>query len=122
MTNTISTLSQVGQRPTVPGPCAQTASPATGPLAPHVAQVLRAAVISVPKTSIIRPPIELPSSASISVLLTSGRGPRSRPATSVAGVPLLFPRVSVHVIAVHLPEARLVVVPQRQAAYPLGAL
>src|SRR5262249_29544409 len=41
---------------------------------------------------------------------------------SVAAVALLFPRVSVHVVAVRFPEARLVVVAELEAAYPLGAL
>src|SRR5690348_9584130 len=48
--------------------------------------------------------------------------PRSRAASSVALIPLLFPRVAVVVVAVHLPEARLVVVAQLDPAHPLGAL
>src|SRR3954451_2989303 len=56
-----------------------------------------------------------------------GRSPRrARPrfpaASSVAAVPLLFPRVTVVVVAVVLPEARLVGVAQLEAADPLGAL
>src|SRR5216683_763859 len=47
---------------------------------------------------------------------------RSRPARSVAGVPLFPPRISVHVIAVGLPEAGLVLVEELEAAHPLGAL
>src|SRR3954471_22905406 len=48
--------------------------------------------------------------------------PRVRTATSVAGVPLLFPWVPVVVIPVGLPEPGLVVQAQLDPAYPLRAL
>jgi hypothetical protein len=51
------------------------------------------------------------------VVPISGR----RTANSVAGVTLFFPRVSVVVVAVPFPEARLVVLAQLYTAYPLGA-
>src|SRR3954471_23631413 len=51
-----------------------------------------------------------------------GRLPRSPAARSVAPVALLFPRVAVVVVAVVLPEARLVLGAQLEAAHPLGAL
>src|SRR5215471_18728358 len=47
---------------------------------------------------------------------------RSRPARSVAPVPLLAPWVPVIVIAEALPEAWLVLQPEGDAADPLGAL
>src|SRR6476659_6271623 len=47
---------------------------------------------------------------------------RERAATSVARVPLFFPRVTVVLVAVALPEARLVLGPQLDAADPLRAL
>src|SRR5207253_10424924 len=48
--------------------------------------------------------------------------PPSRSASSVAAVALLFPRVAVVVVAVGLPEARLVVAAQLQPTHPFGAL
>src|SRR5947209_6070234 len=48
--------------------------------------------------------------------------PRGEAAKSVALVALLPPRVTVVVVTVHLPEARLVVVEDLQAPHPLGAL
>src|SRR6185437_4254244 len=45
-----------------------------------------------------------------------------RPARSVAGVALFLPRVSVHVVAIGLPEAGLVAVEQVKAAHPFSAL
>src|SRR5262245_48615689 len=43
-------------------------------------------------------------------------------ASLVAPVPLLQPRIAAQVVAVRLPEAGLVLVPERQSAHPLGAL
>src|SRR3954454_21473413 len=51
------------------------------------------------------------------------RCPKPAPAPrSVAPVPLLQPRVAAKVVAVRLPEAGLVLVPELEAAHPLGAL
>src|SRR5262249_56923914 len=46
----------------------------------------------------------------------------SRGPGSVTGVPLLFPRVAVVVVAVALPEAGAVFLQQLNPAHPLGAL
>src|SRR5262245_46411882 len=59
---------------------------------------------------------------SSSALSRRRASPLARSASSVASVPLLFPRVAVHVVAVGLPEAGLVVVAQLEPAHPLGAL
>src|SRR3954453_5715778 len=48
--------------------------------------------------------------------------PRVRTATSVAGVPLLFPWVTVVVVPVGLPEPGLVIQAQLDPAHPLRAL
>src|SRR5262245_21039546 len=48
--------------------------------------------------------------------------PRWRPARSVARVPLFLPRLTVYVIAVGLPEPRLVLIEQAEPAHPFGAL
>src|SRR6266542_1064959 len=52
----------------------------------------------------------------------SWRISRTRPASSVAPVPLFAPWVTVVVVAEALPEARLVAVEQPDPADPLGAL
>src|SRR3954454_2903537 len=63
------------------------------------------------------------SSAMLFVRAVSAtRRPRSPAARSVAAVALLFPRVAVVVVAVVLPETRLVLGAQLEAAHPLGAL
>src|SRR5258708_19183273 len=48
--------------------------------------------------------------------------PPRRAARSVAPVPLLAPRVAVHVIPVRLPESGLILVMESQSLDPLGAL
>src|SRR5262249_60832442 len=45
-----------------------------------------------------------------------------RPANSLARVPLFPPWTSIVVVSVPFPEPRFVVIQQRDAAYPLGAL
>ncbi len=62
----MSTRWQWRQRTTVPSPGWYTASSATWRTVPHPPQVLTAVVISVPNTSISRPPIALPSRTSAS--------------------------------------------------------
>src|SRR6267142_3964526 len=69
----------------------------------------------------------LPSSPLLSSAIIQPRTrlrPRrpARAARSVAGVPLFFPRVTVVVVAVALPESGRVVLPELDAAHPLRAL
>lgn len=70
LTSTMRTLPQApGTGPRCPEPTGKQPAQPLGLVAPQAPQVLLAPVISVPKTSISRPPMALPSIASISALL-----------------------------------------------------